>query len=137
MAEEIIKVERFSIEIPHRTGEGARILDALAAAKVNLVGLWAYPLGGGETAKIEIVPLDSAALKAAAKAAKIKLNKESTGFHVVGKHRAGVLASVLSKLAAAGVNVRAVQASSAGTRFGCLLQVEPQDVRKASKALGL
>ena len=137
MADEIVKVDRFSIEVPNQAGEAARILEALSGAKANLIAFWGYPTGGGETAKIEIVAADAAALKAAAKAAKVKVNKEAPAFHVVGKDKVGALSSVLSKLAAAGINVHAVQAASAGTRYGCLVEVGAADVRKASKALGI
>jgi hypothetical protein len=137
MAEEITKVDRFSVDVPNKAGEGARILGALAAERVSLVALWAYPLGGGKMTRVEIVPSDSAAFKAATRKAKVNVAKEATSFHLVGKDKAGVLASVLAKLAAIGVNVRAVQAVSAGSRFGSLIEVEAGDVRKAAKALGM
>jgi hypothetical protein len=137
MADEIKKVDRFSIDVPNQPGEGARILGALASAKVNLVALWGYPMGATETSRIEMVPADTAAFKAAMKAAKLKVNKEATSFHLIGKEKVGALATVLEKLASIGVNVHAVQAASAGPRFGCLIEVGAQDVRKASKALGI
>ena len=137
MAEEIVKVDRFYVDIPNKAGEGARILALLAGAKVRLVALWAYPLGGGQTTRLELVPADSAAFKAATKKAKIKFNKDAASFHIVGKDKTGVLASALAKLAAIGVNIRAVQAVSAGSRFGSLVEVEAGDVRKAAKALGV
>jgi len=46
------------------------------------------------------------------------------------------VAEVLAKLAAKEINVFAVQALCAGNgRFGALLQVAPDDVKKATKAL--
>jgi hypothetical protein len=44
----------------------------------------------------------------------------------------------MAKLAAAKINVIAMQAISAGTgRFGGLLWVKPGDLKKAAKALGV
>ncbi|MCW5979004.1 MAG: hypothetical protein KIT09_13065 [Bryobacteraceae bacterium] len=137
MADTIVKVDRFSIDVPDQPGEGARVLQALAGAKVNLTAMWGYPQGQGGTARIELVTSDAAGLKAAAKAAKIKLNKEAPAFHIVGRDKVGALASVMAKLAASGVNVHAVQAASTGPKFGCMLEVAAGDVRKAAKALGV
>lgn len=136
MADEVVKVDRFSVDVPDQPGEAARILEALAGAKVSLNAFWGYPMGSGGTARLELVPADAAAFKAAAKTAKIKVNKETPAFQVVGKNKAGALAAVLSKLAAAGINVHAVQATTAGSQFGSLIHVAAGDVRQAAKALG-
>lgn len=137
MATAITKVDRFSVDVPHQAGEGARVLEALAAEKVNLIAAWGYPLGDSGQARIELVPADSAALRAAARKAKIKLNKEAVSFHVVGPDKPGALAAALRKLADAGISIHALQAVSAGSRYGCLIEVAASDVRKAAKALGL
>jgi hypothetical protein len=133
----ITKVERFSVDVPDQPGEGARVLEALAAGKVNLVAAWGYPLGGSGTSRIELVSSDSAALRAAARNAKVKLNRESAAFHVSGPDKPGAVASAARKLADAGVNIHAVQAVSSGSKYGCLIEVAAQDVRKAAKALGV
>lgn len=137
MALAVTKVDRFSVDVPDQPGEGARVLEALAAEKVNLIAAWGYPLGSTGTARIELVPADPAALKTAARKAKIKLNKECAAFHVAGPDKPGAVAAAARKLADAGVNIHAVQAVSAGSRYGCLIEVAAQDVRKAAKALGL
>jgi predicted amino acid-binding ACT domain protein len=56
---------------------------------------------------------------------------------VAGPDKPGAVAAAARKLADAGVNIHAVQAVSAGSRYGCLIEVAAQDVRKAAKALGL
>jgi hypothetical protein len=137
MATTISKVERFSVEVPHQAGEGARLLEALAAEKVNLIAAWGYPLGDSGQARIELVAADGAALRAAARKAKIKLNKEAVSFHVVGPDKPGAVAATLRKLADAGISVHALQAVSSGSRYGCLIEVAAADVRKAAKALGV
>ena len=137
MADGIQKVDRFSVDVPDKAGEGARVLGALAAGKANLLAVWGYPLGGSGKSRIEIVPKDSAALKAAAKAAKIKVKRESAALYATGRDKLGVVSAALAKLAEAGVNVHAVQAICAGAKYGCLIEVDSKAMRKAAKALGV
>jgi hypothetical protein len=136
MAETIAKVQRYSVDVSNQAGEGARILEALREGKANLIALWGYPLGAGDTARIELVPRDAAALKTAARKAKVKLNRQPAAFHVTGRDRIGALAEALGKLAEKGINVHAVQGVSAGSKYGALIEVAAADVRKAAKALG-
>ncbi len=130
------KVERFSIAVADKAGEGARVLGALAAGKANLIAAWGYPVGDGN-ARVEVIPVDSVKLKAAAKAAKIKLKKECAAFYVEGRNKVGVVAAALAVLADKGINVRAVQAVATGSKYGAVIEVESKDVRKAAKALGI
>jgi hypothetical protein len=136
MAKQISKVEYYSIMIPNKTGEGARLLRTFSDAGVNLIGLWGYPKGAGK-AQIDIVPADIKAFAAVAKKAKIKSGKRLAGFLLQAEDKVGAGLEVFEKLAAAKINVRAVQATSAGCgSFGMFLQVDAKDVRKAAKALG-
>lgn len=132
---EVKKVDRFSVEVPNEAGQGAGVLGALSAGKADLLAAWGYPYG--DRAKIELIPADGAAFKAAAKNAKIAVKKEAAAFCVGGKNKVGALAEVMGMLAAAGVNVHAVQAIGMGGKFGALIEVDAKDVRKASKALGV
>ncbi len=135
MADEIKKVERYSVEVAQKPGQGLALLKALAEGKAGVIALWAYP--AGEAEKVEIIPEDSTAFKAACKAAKIKAKKESAAFCVVGKNKTGALLPVLEKLAAKGITIHAAQAVAVGTKFGSLIEVDPKDVRKAASALGV
>ena len=137
MTETIAKVERFSVNVPDKVGEGARILEALKAGKANLIAAWGYPLGAGGGARIELAPADAAALRAAAKKAKIKLTRECAAFHITGRNRIGAVGAALAKLAEKGINVHAVQAVCSGLKYGCLIEVDAKDVRKAARALGV
>lgn len=135
MADDIKKVERYSIDVANEPGEGVRVLQALADAKINLLACWGYPAESG--ARIELIPEDGAALRTAARAAKLKVKKESMAFCVMGRNKAGALAGVLAKLAAQKINVHAVQALAIGNKYGALVQVDAKAARKAAAALGV
>jgi hypothetical protein len=132
---EMAKLEYYSVVVPNKPGKGEQVLSALKEAGVNFVAIWGYPVGKSK-ARIDLVAEDTAGLKKAAKKLKIELGKKQTAFHITGEDHPGAVAEVLSKLAAKGINVYAVQALCAGNgRFGALVQVAPDDVKKAAKAL--
>ena len=129
------KLEYYSVVVPNKPGKGAQVLSAFKEAGVNFVGIWGYPVGKSKS-RIDLVAEDVALLKKAAKQLKIELGKKQTAFHITGEDHPGAVAEVLAKLAAKEINVFAVQALCAGNgRFGALLQVAPDDVKKATKAL--
>ena len=109
-------------------------LDALRDAGVNLVAFHAFP--AGRRAQLDFVPEDPRALKAAARKAKLQLSPRKTAFLIEGDDRPGAVADLLDKLAAAGVNVTAMDAIRVDGRYGALLWVAPADQRKAARALG-
>ncbi|MBI2822855.1 MAG: hypothetical protein HYX74_11590 [Acidobacteria bacterium] len=135
MAETIRKVDYFYIEAANRQGEGAKVLAALRDAGVNLLAFSGFPKG--RRAQLDFVPEDSAAFKEAARKAGLKLSPKKAGFLIQGDDRPGAVADIMSRLAAANINVTAVDAACAGQgRYGAILWVKPPDVRKAAKALG-
>jgi hypothetical protein len=129
------KLEYYSVVVSNKPGKGEHVLGPLKEAGVNFVAIWGYPVGKGKS-KIDLVAEDTAGLKQAAKKLKIELGKKQTAFHITGEDHPGAVAEVLAKLAAKEINVSAVQALCAGNgRFGALVQVAPDDVKKATKAL--
>jgi prephenate dehydratase len=129
------KLEYYSVVVSDKPGRGEHVLSALKEAGVNFVGIWAYPVGKSKS-RIDLVAEDTAQLKKAAKKLKIELGKKQTAFHITGEDHPGAVAEVLAKLAAKKINVFAMQALCAGNgRFGALIQVAPDDVKKAAKAL--
>jgi hypothetical protein len=129
------KLEYYSVVVSNKPGKGENVLSALKEAGVNFVGIWGYP-SGKRKSRIDLVAEDTKLLKKAAKQLKIELGKKHTAFHITGEDHPGAVAEVLAKLAAKEINVFAVQALCAGNgRFGALLQVAPDDVKKATKAL--
>ena len=136
MAETVRKVDYFYIETANKPGEGAKVLGALRDAGVNLLAFTGFP--SGRKAQVDFIPQDTVAFRVAAKKAGLKLSPKKTGFLIQGEDRAGAIADIVGKLAAANVNVTAMDAVSAGEgRYGAILWVKPPDVRKAAKALGV
>jgi hypothetical protein len=132
---EMAIVELYSVVVPNKPGKGAKLLGALKEAGINLVGVWGYPVGKNKS-RIDMVAEDAALLKKTAKQLKIDLGKKQTAFHITGEDHPGAVAEVLAKLAAKEINVYAVQALCAGNgRFGALVQVDQDAVKKAAKVL--
>ena len=135
MADTVQRVEYFYVQVPNRAGEGARYLGALSEAGVNLLAFSGFPEGRGS--QLDFVPADPAAFRAFARRAKWKVTGPKRAFLLAGEDRVGVVADVHAKLAAAKVNVTAVDALCAGAgRYGAILWVAPRDYNKAARLLG-
>lgn len=134
MADEVRKVDYYKALIADRPGEGMRVLSILADAGVNLLAFTGFPRG--RKAQVDFVPEDAAAFRKAARLAGLAVTKK-TAFLIQGDDHPGVVAETVSRLAAAGINVTAMDAVAAGGgRYGAILWVRAADVRKAARALG-
>jgi hypothetical protein len=135
MAESIRKVQYFYVMAPDKPGEGARALQTLRDAGVNLLAFSGFP--AGKRAQLDFIPEDPAAFRSVARKAKWKVTGPKVGFLVEGDDRTGVMADLYAKLAAARINITASDAVIAGAgRFGAILWVKARDVNRAAKALG-
>ena len=135
MLDTIRKLDYFVIQTADKPGEGARILRGLRGEGVNLIAFTGFP--SGRKAQVDLVPEDSAALKAAAKNLKLALGAKKTCFVIQGDDRVGALAETMQKLADAKINMTAMDAVTAGMgRYGAIFWVKPRDVAKAAKVLG-
>ena len=135
MAETVRLVEYFYITASNKPGEGARLLNILKEAGVNLSAFSGFPQG--RRAQLDFIPADAAAFKQAAKKAGWKVTGPKRAFVVQGDDRVGAVADLLERLGAAKINVTAVDAVCAGNdRYGAILWVAPKDVRKAAALLG-
>jgi hypothetical protein len=134
MADTVRLVAYFYITVPDKAGEGARALQMLKEAGVNLLAFSGFPQG--RRAQLDFIPADPVAFKQAAKKAKWKVVGPKRGFIVEGDDRVGAVADLLERLGAAKINVTAIDAVS-GTdgRFGALFWVAPKDVKKAAALL--
>ena len=135
MAETIKKVQYFYTEVSDKPGEGAKLLSLLKAAGVGLRAFSGFP--HGRRAQVDFIPVDSAAFRAVARKAKLKLVGPKTGFLIQGEDRVGALTELMTKLAEAQINVTACDAVAAGAgQYGAILWVKPGDVQKAARVLG-
>jgi len=134
MPDTIRLVEYFYVTAPNKAGEGARILNTLKDAGVNLLAFSGFPQG--RRAQLDFIPADPAAFKQAAKRAKWKVVGPKRGFLVHGDDRVGAVAELLARLGAANLNVTAIDAVCADGRYGAIFWVAPRDVKKAAALLG-
>jgi predicted amino acid-binding ACT domain protein len=135
MPDTIRVVDYYVTTTSDKAGEGAKLLGTLRNARANLLALSAFP--SKRKTQVDFIPADSAALLSATKAAKIKLSKPKKAFLIQGDDRVGAIQEILSKLASAKINVKAVQGVAAGGgRYGAILWVDQKNVKKAATALG-
>lgn len=135
MADSVRKVQYAYSMVPNRPGQGARMLQELKNAGVDLVAYSGFP--GKKGSQIDLVTRDMAGLKRLARGKGWKLSKTKKGFLVQGADRIGAVHRHLAKLAERKVNVVAADAVAAGQgRYGMILWVKPKDYAKAARALG-
>ena len=133
MADAIRLVDYFYITIPNKPGEGARLLQTLLQERVNLLAFSAFPQG--RKAQADFIPEDPAAFRRAAKKAKWKVVGPKRVFLVQGDDRVGAMADLTGALAAAKINVTALDAVSVHGRYAAIFWVAPKDLKKAQKAI--
>ena len=135
MAEIIRKVDYFKMEAPNKSGVAAKILGALRDDGINLLAFSGFPKG--RRAQLDFIPEDSLAFKKAAKKAGLKISARKIGFLVQGDDHVGAVASIVTRLGEAKINITAIDALCAGEgRCGAILWVKSPDVNKAAKVLG-
>lgn len=135
MADIVQRAEYFYVQVPNKAGEGARHLAALSEAGINLLAFSGFPEGRGS--QLDFVPMDPVAFRAFAKRSKWKLTGPKRAFLLSGDDRVGVIAEVHGKLAAAKINVTAIDAVCAGAgRYGAILWVAGRDYNRAATRLG-
>jgi hypothetical protein len=136
MADTIQRVDYFYTMVPDKPGEAARMLAVLREAGVNLLVFSGFP--EGRRGQLDFVPADAGAFRQAAKKAGWKLTGPKRAFLLQGEDRVGAVAETLGKLAAAKINVTAIDALCAGAgRYGAILWVPQRDVARAAKMLGV
>ena len=135
MSDTARKVDYYYVVVSDKPGEGAKVLSALAAEGINLLAFCGFP--SARKTQLDLVPADSAAFKLAAKKLKLKVSARKSGFLVQGEDRVGAMSETLDKLAAAKINITAMDAvSGGGGRYGAIFWVKPEAVSRAAKLLG-
>lgn len=127
-------VDYFYVTAANKPGEGARVLNSLKQAGVNLLAFSGFPQG--RKAQLDFVPADPAAFKQAAKQAKLKVVGPKRAFLMHGDDRVGAMADLIDRLAAAKINLTALDAVAVEGRYGAIFWVAPKDVKKTATLLG-
>jgi len=134
MSQGVRKVDYFHVMVPNKPGRGAQVLAGLAAERVNLLAFSGFP--NGSKGQLDLIPESSAALRRAARKLGLDLSARKTGFLVQGADRVGAMTKLLDTLAAAKINVTAMDAVTAGAgRYGAIFWVKPKSVAKAARLL--
>lgn len=94
-----------SIQLTNHPGDLARVTQALARRSVNVKALAALTIGG--EAMVRVLPDDIVAARNALEAASIRFT-ESEVHVVLLENKAGILATVASRLGDEGINLEAV-----------------------------
>ncbi len=115
----------FSISLPDRPGELARLASMLREAEVNLVGLWGYGAGQGK-ARFYCVPATSEQFRNFARSAGREVEDGKT-FYLTGAGQPGAFTEWLDKIASAGINLHAIQAVQMHGEFGCFIWADSED----------
>jgi hypothetical protein len=127
-------VDYFYVTAGNKPGEGARVLNSLKQAGVNLLAFSGFPQG--RKAQLDFIPADAAAFKQAAKQARLKVVGPKRAFLLHGDDRVGAMADLVDRLAAAKINLTALDAVSVEGRYGAIFWVAPKDVKKTAALLG-
>lgn len=125
------KIE-FFIDCPHKPGELARALEALAGAKVNILAFCGY--GHGDTASMHFVVDDDEKGKAALKGARIEFETNRV-VAITSGSGPGQGAKLARSLADAKINIEYAYASTSG-RGDSTAVFGVKNVEQALKVLG-
>jgi len=135
MADRIKKVTYCYAKVPSRAGNGAKVLEEIKDADVNLLAFSGFPAGKGK-AQLDFVAENTPALRRVARTNGWRLSKTKKAFLVTGNDSMGAAYRHIKKLADRKINVTAADAICAGKgRYGMILWVRPKDYAKASRAL--
>jgi hypothetical protein len=136
MADVVKRIEYYYTIVPDRAGAGAKLLNALKGARVNLLAFTGFPCGA-RRAQLDFVPSNQRAFRAAARKAGIRLMGPKTAFLIQGQDRVGAITDIANKLTKERINITAVDAVTTGRRrYGAILWVKSRNVAQAAKILG-
>src|SRR3972149_5122058 len=128
------RVTYLKTRLENKPGALLALLKDLHTKKLGLTAL--KGMAHGDAGEILVVPKDPDKLREAWKASGVLVEEGGT-FFLSGPDKTGALVESLDVLAAAGVNIAAVEAVVGGTNFGAILWVAPEDLDKAAQTLGI
>ncbi len=127
----------FSVSLPDRPGELARLASLLSGAGVNLVGLWGYGPSqskGQGKARFYCVPERAEQFRDFAQSEGLDFDEGKT-FYLTGADHPGALTECLDKIASAGINLHAIDAVRAHGEFSCFVWADAKDWDTLAKVL--
>lgn len=135
MAETIRIVKYFYAIVGDRPGEARRLMEHLSEKGVNLEAFTAFPVEGDKS-QLDFFPVESRKLLEAASDAGVELVGPKQALLIQGDDRVGALHDHHLKLANANINVHAANGVACGSgRFGYILWVAPDDIKRAAEVL--
>ncbi len=115
----------FSIRVPDRPGELARLAAMLRDAGVSLVGLWGYGEGRSQ-ARLYCIPEHAEHFRDFARSANLAVEEGKT-FYLTGADQPGALVEWLGKIGSAGINIHAIEAVRIHGVFGVFIWADTSD----------
>lgn len=135
MADRVRKINYCYVKVPNRAGQGARVLEEVRDAGIDLWAYSGFPVKGG--AQLDMATDDMTTLRRVAKRNGWRLSKPKKGFLVTGSDDVGAVYRTVRKLADKKINITAADGVCAGKgRYGMILWVKPKDYARAARALG-
>ncbi len=135
MADRIRKVTYCYAKVPSRAGNGAKVLEEIKNADINLLAFSGFPAGGGK-AQLDFIAENTPALRRVARNNGWRVSKTKKAFLVTGGDSMGAVYRHMKKLADKKINVTAADAVCAGKgRYGMILWVRPKDYARAARTL--
>jgi hypothetical protein len=135
MADRINKVSYCYLTVPSRAGNGAKVLNEIKDAGIDLLAFSGFPAGKGK-AQLDLVSKKITPIRTLARRNGWHVSKVKKGFLVQGDTKTGAVHRHIQKLADERINIVAADAVTAGKgRYGMILWVRPKDYRRASRVL--
>ena len=128
------KIEILTYKLEPKPGALAKVFASFREAKVNVIASWAYQTGPNE-AQGHVYASDT--VKAKDVLTKIGGQpKAEYACYIEEADEVGRYASLLKKIADAGINLEATDAFAIGGRFATVLFVDQKDIPKLCQTLG-
>jgi len=135
MSHHVHRITAFTLPIVDRPGALCKVTCNLKAHDINLKALWAWAEEEGE-AKVMFVPERPEQVSACGCETCSAAEPRSV-LWIEGEDKAGALDENLQKIAAQGINLRAVMAGALQGKYGAILQfADEAALEAAAKALG-
>ena len=135
MADRVRKVNYCYMKVSSRAGQGAKVLNEIRDAGVNLSAFSGFPEKGGK-AQLDFVAENLADIRRLARKNGWRLSKPKKGFLIQGADKPGAAWRHIQKLADKRISITAADAVTAGKgRYGMILWVKPKDYARAARTL--